>query len=343
MLTLASSKTGFKIYGRHLNVNNDGQSIQLDLCGGHSHSSFGYHYHSQVLQLTTSGNENYFAYIGGVYQCWRGDINVSKIFNNAKAFTERADYHDLRPCCNSMEHWTASGIVASYLIDSLSPSNVVVPVFLTIEGLTKESVDSSPILKLSLRTALADILDTSISAIGLPTTNVIIDQTSLTMRSDLEIPPLNLVAFQQKLAESWSLKATNIIVNMTVTSLLTSSSITSTLATSLVAFTTSFKNAATANNYPGDLSNVQTLGVSVGISNTQTTSTSNGTSNPILATGNIIAIIVCGVLGLVIILSNIFGFWSCGSIMVKEVKASVVKQPNGNYNGELQLANECTA
>jgi hypothetical protein len=346
MLTLTFSKTGFKIYGRHLDTINDGQNVALDICGGHSHSGFGYHYHSQVLELKTSENQNYFAYIGGVYQCWRGDIKVSNIFNNAKQFTERADYQDLRPCCNSMEHWTASGISASYLIPSVSPSNVSVPVFLTIEGLTKDTVDSSSILKLSLREALAKVLNTDISAIGPPTTKAV-DQTSLSMRSNLEMSALNLVAFQQKLGESWSLKATKIIVNMTVTSTLTSSSISSTLTTSLVAFTNSFKNAATANNYTGDLSSVQTLSVSAGVPGTQTTTTSNSDSdsNPSLATGSIIAIVVCGVFGLIvaiIIFGYKFGFLSCESSSY--MKTEPVEHPHESdqpkVGRELELANE---
>ena len=334
--------TGYKIYGRHLHVNNDGQSFELDLCGGHSHSDFGYHYHSQVLRLTTSENEEYFAYIGGVYQCWRGDITVSNIFDNAKQFTERADYEDLRPCCNSMEHWTALGISASYLIESPSPTYVAVPVFLTIEGLTKESVDSSSILKLSLRMALADILDVNVSAIGLPTTNDVV-KSSLSMRANLEISPINLIGFQQKLAQSWSLKATSIVVNMTVTSVLTSSSISSTLTTSLAAFTSSFQSAAAANNYAGDLSNVQTLGISTSVPDTDATSTTGSASSPSLATGSIIAIVVCGVFGLVvivIILGNKIGFLSCG---VSYVKAEAVERPNRKDEpnvGNLELVNE---
>jgi hypothetical protein len=339
MRTYALYNTGYKIYGRHLHIENDGQFVELDICGGHSHSDFGYHYHSQVLRLTTSLNAEYFAYIGGVYQCWRGDITVSNIFDNAKQFTERADYEDLRPCCNSVEHWTASGISASYLIDSPS---YAVSVFLTIEGLTKESVDSSSVLKLSLRIALADILGMDVSAIGLPTTNDVV-QSSLSMRTNLEISPINLIGFQQKLAESWSLKATSIVVNMTVTSVFTSSSISSTLTTSLAAFTSSFQSAAAANNYVGDLSNVQTLGVSTGVPGTDATSIGGSTSNPSLATGSIIAIVVCGVFGLVvivIILGDKFGVFSCGE---SYVKAEAVERPDGNHEpnvGNLELANE---
>ena len=42
------SLDGFSIYGRHLSEVAEGYSIPLDICGGHRHGSYGYHYHSQV-------------------------------------------------------------------------------------------------------------------------------------------------------------------------------------------------------------------------------------------------------------------------------------------------------
>lgn len=68
---------GFKIYGRYLDQTADGYSIALDACGGHSHGTYGYHYHSQVLTQTISGNtpvglsagQTYTAYIAGPYNC----------------------------------------------------------------------------------------------------------------------------------------------------------------------------------------------------------------------------------------------------------------------------------
>ena len=102
-------------------------------------------------------------------------------------------------------------------------------------------------------------------------------------------------------------------------------------------------SGAAANNYVGDLSNVQTLGVSTGVPGTDATSIGGSASNPSLATGSIIAIVVCGVFGLVvivIILGDKFGVFSCGE---SYVKAEAVERPDGNHEpnvGNLELANE---
>lgn len=69
-------RDGYLIYGRHLYSTSDGYSTALDVCGGHSHGTFGYHYHSQLLNSTftatafgyTQGN-SYIAYLNGPYQC----------------------------------------------------------------------------------------------------------------------------------------------------------------------------------------------------------------------------------------------------------------------------------
>jgi hypothetical protein len=70
------ARDGYLIYGRHLLSTNDGYSTALDVCGGHSHGTYGYHYHSQVLNMTftatlygnTIGN-SYIAYLNGPYYC----------------------------------------------------------------------------------------------------------------------------------------------------------------------------------------------------------------------------------------------------------------------------------
>jgi len=67
---------GFYLYGRYLNESAEGYSTPLDDCGGHSHGTYGYHYHSQVLTVKSSKNSNglvvnqiYTAYIAGPYKC----------------------------------------------------------------------------------------------------------------------------------------------------------------------------------------------------------------------------------------------------------------------------------
>jgi hypothetical protein len=42
------SLDGVAIYGKYTSVNQVGESIDLDDCGGHSHEPYGYHYHSKV-------------------------------------------------------------------------------------------------------------------------------------------------------------------------------------------------------------------------------------------------------------------------------------------------------
>ena len=54
----------------------EGYSIPLDVCGGHRHGSYSYHYHSQVrtfnVTKTSLGlvvRQTYAGYIAGPYQC----------------------------------------------------------------------------------------------------------------------------------------------------------------------------------------------------------------------------------------------------------------------------------
>ncbi len=57
------SADGFPLSGRYLSENAPGYSVALDACGGHNHGSYGYHYHSQVLQIVEDWT--YTAYIAG--------------------------------------------------------------------------------------------------------------------------------------------------------------------------------------------------------------------------------------------------------------------------------------
>ena len=80
---IAWSFDGLDVYGRYLYSTSLGQSVPLDACGGHIHAGVsGYHYHAQVVTLTgTSGTYN--AYVGGVYNCWKGDISNTVLFGNS--------------------------------------------------------------------------------------------------------------------------------------------------------------------------------------------------------------------------------------------------------------------
>ena len=41
---------GYLIYGRYTAAGQPGIDVDLDLCGGHSHDAFGYHYHPSVTR-----------------------------------------------------------------------------------------------------------------------------------------------------------------------------------------------------------------------------------------------------------------------------------------------------
>ena len=117
---------GYKVYGRHLNETNIGYTTALDDCGGHSHGTgvyATYHYHSQVVQLSAlassilagkaSTGTSYYAPVGGVYKCWRGDIGTSRLFgaqgNSIPRFDNRPDFEDIKPCSNGSTSGTVGG------------------------------------------------------------------------------------------------------------------------------------------------------------------------------------------------------------------------------------------
>jgi hypothetical protein len=59
-----------------LNASAPSYNVSLDDCGGHTHDAYGYHYHAQVLNLTSnfssggySAGQYYTAYIPGPYKC----------------------------------------------------------------------------------------------------------------------------------------------------------------------------------------------------------------------------------------------------------------------------------
>jgi hypothetical protein len=106
---------GYEIYGRYLYDSNVGYSVALNSCGGHVHIDTAgvimpYHYHSQVLAATVASGANsgqvYNSFIGGVYQCWRGNISVTAFFNQGG--NNKADY--MKPCCGTTQYYAASGI-----------------------------------------------------------------------------------------------------------------------------------------------------------------------------------------------------------------------------------------
>ena len=131
------SLDGLDIYGRYLYDTNLGYSVALDVCGGHIHNdasgvAMEYHYHAQTLSGTFN-NQAYEYYVGGPYQCWRGNISKAVFFNAGNL----QDAH-FQPCCSTTEYYTASGI-------SLPISATSSPTFkVTSSPTTMKSPTSSP-------------------------------------------------------------------------------------------------------------------------------------------------------------------------------------------------------
>ena len=49
---LGYANDGLKIYGRYLSTIAPGYSIALDVCGGHAHDEYAWHYHTQIINAT---------------------------------------------------------------------------------------------------------------------------------------------------------------------------------------------------------------------------------------------------------------------------------------------------
>jgi len=106
---------GPSIYGRYLSETAPGYSTALDICGGHSHDSYSYHYHTQVVYTTTADSSRktnipagtaYISSTPGVYQCYRGDISTQPGF-----WSREKDY--TVPCCGMTEFYVGSGITVN--------------------------------------------------------------------------------------------------------------------------------------------------------------------------------------------------------------------------------------
>jgi hypothetical protein len=81
------SMDGASIYGRYLSDSAPGGSVTLDDCGGHTHDSYGYHYHTQVVSTNSTNafpnhptGVNYALFTPGVFKCWKGDITTISNF-----------------------------------------------------------------------------------------------------------------------------------------------------------------------------------------------------------------------------------------------------------------------
>ena len=101
---------GFGIFGRHLSTSASGYSNTLDVCGGHSHDSYGYHYHAQVVEATTdtiaapgvTSGLRFPASTPGVYQCFRGNLSADPYLNVRHNEPDAA-------CCGSTAAYVKAG------------------------------------------------------------------------------------------------------------------------------------------------------------------------------------------------------------------------------------------
>lgn len=121
------SLDGYSIYGRHLDYQAEGwPSNALDQCGGHSHGTYGYHYHTQVISaVTDSGASNgvagvaYPSFSPGVNKCWKGNITAIKIWSR--------DASLVQPCCGMGQFYTGPGISIAYTAAASTPTTQPTP------------------------------------------------------------------------------------------------------------------------------------------------------------------------------------------------------------------------
>jgi hypothetical protein len=125
---------GPAIYGRYTSSSQDGADEALDDCGGHAHGSLPYHYHPNVVEMSSAENGDTFeAYSLSPLNCWKGDISGIENFwegthqiNYDNSFTQppytpsaRSDAQQIKPCCSSTEYYTAPGISLPLTADEM--------------------------------------------------------------------------------------------------------------------------------------------------------------------------------------------------------------------------------
>ena len=114
------SYDGPLIYGRYLSNAAPGFSTGLDNCGGHTHGDYAYHYHSQIIQATTtngnkgvSKNSNtgktYPAFVPGVFNCWKAKINDLNGGSTNVFWTKNSDKDLTAVCDGSTNYWVKDG------------------------------------------------------------------------------------------------------------------------------------------------------------------------------------------------------------------------------------------
>jgi hypothetical protein len=126
-LMIGYALDGYAIHGRHLSTQAVGYSTALDLCGGHAHDSYGYHYHAQVITGTTTASAAKGVAAGqafpvgtpGVYQCFRGNLSADPYLNIRGPTADAAQ----SACSGSTSYYIKAGYAISGLGGSTAPAS----------------------------------------------------------------------------------------------------------------------------------------------------------------------------------------------------------------------------
>jgi len=114
------SYDGPLIYGRYLSNAAPGFSTGLDNCGGHAHGDYVYHYHSQIIQATTTSSnkgiskitntgKTYPAFVPGPMNCWAAKINDLNGGSTNIFWTKNKDKDLTAVCDGSTAYWVKDG------------------------------------------------------------------------------------------------------------------------------------------------------------------------------------------------------------------------------------------
>ena len=79
MLLIGFSIDVFKIYGRYLNASAPGANDSLDICGGHYHASYGYHYHPEVRKINANNSGQQIPHKTAYYICYLESLIVNQL------------------------------------------------------------------------------------------------------------------------------------------------------------------------------------------------------------------------------------------------------------------------
>ena len=155
---------GISIYGRYLSVAAPGYTTALDVCGGHVHDNYAYHYHTQIISALSSGQGAGTSTVGlaypqssvGVLYCFRGNLSADPYYGSSGGLA-------VQPCCSSTNYYAAPGFALSITSGGTTPSGTqtVAPSPAAVVA-TQSSADLSGLSA----GAIAGIVIGAVSAVG---------------------------------------------------------------------------------------------------------------------------------------------------------------------------------